>query len=106
MALIQALESRRTSAFIFADVLERRRRILPASHRHIGVSLSSLSDLYIAKDEFETAERFAREANTHFETHQGPDHPYTVMSRSRFAKLYEAWGKPEQAALWRPASTD
>ena len=39
----------------------------------------------------------------------GHDHPFTLASINNLADLYDAWGKPEQAAEWRaklPAEQD
>lgn len=35
---------------------------------------------------------------------RGPRSPFTTDARRRLVELYEAWGKPEQAALYRPQS--
>ncbi|MGE0131111.1 MAG: tetratricopeptide repeat protein [Blastocatellales bacterium] len=50
---------------------------------------------------YDEAERFLSESYTGFQSIRGERSPEWEEARQRLVKLYEAWGKPEQAARFR-----
>ncbi len=57
--------------------------------------------LYIQQARYEVAEPLLLEACQGRENKLGPEHPHTSDSLNELVRLYESWGKPEEAQKWR-----
>jgi tetratricopeptide (TPR) repeat protein len=86
---------------LYRGALEGRRRILGEAHDDTLASLGGLVLCLIELGVFEQAEPLAIE---YYELGEGGDEPRpdeTQAAIELLVELYEAWGKPEQAAQWR-----
>lgn len=55
---------------------------------------------------YEDAELLLLDAFHGREAKFGPEHPHTIESLKQLVTLYEAWGKPDEAARWRAKRMD
>jgi tetratricopeptide (TPR) repeat protein len=83
------------------ECLSIRRAILPDGHWLIGNTMSMLGECLTAQRRYEDAESLVLDG---YRTLR--DHPQTPASRlrrglERVSSLYEAWGRPEEAARWQ-----
>jgi len=81
----------------FEKALHMRRSVHGADHERVAFTLSSRAEMFIRQERFDEAERDLLEAYRIF----GDKHPRVEWVIERLCKLYEAWGRPEQAAEWR-----
>ena len=61
--------------------------------------------LYAKRNQYEQAEPLLLKAYQGREKRLSAGHPATLDSLDRLIKLYEAWGKTEQADQWRAKTT-
>ena len=78
-----------------------RRRYFGPGHWLAASSESLLGDHYRLTKEYARGERLMLEADATFAKALGPTHPTTLVNLRRLLALYEAWGRPEQAARVR-----
>jgi serine/threonine-protein kinase len=94
----------RDAELMLRAALIRRRAALPAGHRYIGDVLSDLGACLTAQRRHAEAERMLHDAYESLRGGQGPDDSRTRRAARLLVALYEAWGKPEQAARYRASS--
>ena len=83
------------------EVLEIRQKVLPVGDVMIAVTSSSLGECLTTQARYAEAEPLLTGAYGALKTKSGDQHPRTIETRQRLAKLYELWGLPEQAAKYR-----
>jgi len=102
LAYVYSQQGRHSEAgSLYRRAFEGRRRILGEAHGDTLASLSGLVLCLIELGMFEQAEPLATE---YYELGEGDDEPRADQGQAAIellVKLYEAWGKPEQAAEWR-----
>ncbi|HEU0009489.1 MAG TPA: serine/threonine-protein kinase [Verrucomicrobiae bacterium] len=64
-------------------------------------SIYDLADLMQVQGKFVEAEPLLKEAFDHLQDSSSANAPFQRGARERLIRLYEAWGKPDQAADWR-----
>ncbi len=83
------------------EALELRRGALPEGHWLVASSQGALGTALAALGRFAEAEALLLESERGLTAARGPGHVRSLEARRRLAALYEAWGRPEQAARWR-----
>jgi tetratricopeptide (TPR) repeat protein len=86
---------------IARDITEKQRRQLGPSHLATALAELVLGECLVARRGFEEAEALLLQA---YETlRMAPGVPIETLTRAaeQIARLYESWGKPDQAAEWR-----
>jgi len=63
--------------------------------------MEELGALYCEQGRYIEAEPLLVEACQRRENQFGPEHDYTIDMLNQLVRLYEAWGKPEEAEEWR-----
>jgi serine/threonine protein kinase/tetratricopeptide (TPR) repeat protein len=92
---------------ILSRTLEARRRIRGERHADTVQSISNMGMLYLRSKRYEQAETPLLRAYQLRQQQLGDPHPDTQSALRRLVRLYEAWGKVDEAAKWRsklPAS--
>ena len=74
---------------------------MPAGAWQIANAQSLVGALLTARARYEEAERLLTSAHDALLADQGSNSRLTSDARKRVADLYEAWGKPAEAARWR-----
>ena len=100
-ALLRLAQGRNEEALALAEraVSEAEKR-LPEGHWAIATQQSILGEAMAAGGRYREAERILLEANANIAQRLGETTRYAQTSRARLAKLYRAWGRPEQAARY------
>jgi serine/threonine protein kinase/tetratricopeptide (TPR) repeat protein len=88
----------------FRESLRLREEALPEDHWLIASSKSALGTSLTAQGHFREAEALLQSAYSQLETTLGPSHERTLETAGRLAELYHAWGRGEEAELWRDRS--
>jgi len=85
------------------DALEMRQRLLPKGHWLIANLKRVLGSLLTHEGKYAEAETLLLAANAEFAAQNPPpDQTARITDAIRqTAELYEKWGKPDQAAIWR-----
>jgi tetratricopeptide (TPR) repeat protein len=86
---------------LFREAREKRARDLGEDHHRTLKMLRGLVKVLVELERFEEAEPLAGES---YERHRkvfGPTHDQTQETASLLVRLYDAWGKPNQADVWR-----
>ena len=91
----------REAAHWARQVLALRRRTLPEGHWIIASSESILGAHLARRGRFAQAESLLVPAERKLVGIRGEDAPEVQDARTRLMDLYDAWGKPAQAAQWR-----
>ena len=60
-----------------------------------------LGECLMAQNRYEEAETLLLESHTAMNKAMGANDPRVQRAKARLVKLYEAWGKPEEAAVYR-----
>jgi serine/threonine-protein kinase len=81
--------------------LALRTKALKPGHAAIAGTQGTLGECLTLQGRFEEAEKLLLESHTALEKAMTARDPRTQKAKARLAKLYEAWGKPEQAAGFR-----
>ena len=89
---------------IFREALDGLRAALPPDHWMLGVALLNVGRCRTALGDYATAERNLSEAHALLARTLGASHERTLQVGAALAELYEAWGKPEQARVWRASN--
>jgi tetratricopeptide (TPR) repeat protein len=88
---------------VWRELLEGRRKVLPAGHWRVGEAEARLGECLARLERYSEAETLLKAAHGRLAGAAGPPAPAAVVRRAvtELVALYEAWGKPEQAAAWR-----
>ena len=88
---------------LLQTALEGQRKALPAGHLNIGITLSKFGYCLIGLRRHEEAEAALLEAHAIVSAAAGDRHQQTQGIVRHLTTLYEAWGKPDRAAVWKAA---
>jgi serine/threonine-protein kinase len=83
------------------DSLEVYRKAYPAGHFQFATTQSLLGGCLTEMKRYAEAEPLLVSSYDVIRGRFGRDHPRTLATRGRLARLYEAWGKPQKAAAFR-----
>lgn len=83
-----------------ASVIATARSALPEGHWHLGAYLVSYGIILRKMERYAECEPVLLEAHAVLLAGLGPDHNRTRSAADQMAKLYEAWGRAEDAAGW------
>ncbi len=83
------------------ESLAVRRANLPPGHFLLASSESILGDLLRMRKQYPRAESMLVAAERALVAARGERAPIVADARKRLVDLYDAWGRPEQAARWR-----
>jgi serine/threonine-protein kinase len=86
---------------LLVEALDIRRRASGPRHPLVGFLLADLGALDTRRGRFGDAERALLEAYSILQSQIVTDHPEVLEVRRALGDLYDAWGKPEQAAAFR-----
>ncbi|MGB2901387.1 MAG: serine/threonine-protein kinase [Candidatus Acidiferrum sp.] len=92
--------SREAEAYL-REALEIRTRLLPAGNQLIGASEGALGECLTTQKRYTEAEPLLRRSYATMKGVQGEHGPLTLEAVRRLAALYQAWGKPEEAARYQ-----
>ncbi len=81
--------------------LEIGRQAFPGGHWRIDVTRSVLGDCWTRAERFSEAEPLLLESYRALQKRQGERSPATLKTLDRLVRLYQAWGRPEEAAQLR-----
>jgi len=98
--LLQAGESDRAES-LARQCVEVRRRSLPAGHWQVAEAQSLLGACLQAQHKFERAEEQLLQSLDALRESRGPSDEHTRTAIRRLGELYEAWGRPLEAAKYR-----
>jgi len=90
-----------TAEPLLAEALERRRKTLHEGDLLLANSESLLGECLAALRRYEEAEALLIKSYPVIADKRGADDPFTRDSLARLVKLYESWGREEQAAEFR-----
>ena len=83
------------------NALALRVKALKPGHSAIASTQGVLGECLTAQKRFEEAETLLLESHTAVNKTLGANDPRTRRARDRLFRLYEAWGKPDQAESYR-----
>jgi serine/threonine protein kinase/Flp pilus assembly protein TadD len=86
---------------LFRQALAIRRAKLPENHWRTGSTEAGLGSCLAALQRYDEAEPLLLAGHDKLKTAFGDSHARTRAAVQNLAQLYEAWGKPDQAAEWR-----
>lgn len=86
---------------ILREALKLRVESLPREHFWVAVAKGALGESLTTQKRYVEAESLLDESYASLNERLGPRDPRTSEAARRLASLYEAWGKPEQAAKYR-----
>jgi len=89
---------------LLVEAVAIRREASGSRHALVGILLADLGRLNVRRGHYEEAERYLLEAQSIIEAQIARTHPDARAVREALADLYDAWGRPEQAAAVREAS--
>lgn len=84
------------------QALAIRRKGLGDEHPDVARSLTNLGACLTKQGRYPEAEQALSEALTILRQMPEPPHPYECVTLDKLVKLYEAWGKPDRASVYRP----
>ena len=84
-------------------VLEKLVQVYPQDHPGVANTRGALGECLIRRERYPEAEPLLLDSQRVFETKMGPADPRTQNAKTRLVQLYEAWGKPDEAARYRIA---
>lgn len=76
-------------------------KVLPPGDIQISMTEGALGECLMAQKRYHEAEPLLRSSYDGVKSKFGEQHQRTVQARQRLAKLYGAWGKPNEAARYR-----
>jgi serine/threonine-protein kinase len=88
---------------LYRQALAIQRKALPQGHPDIAESESALAACLIRLKQYGEAESLLLDAYPILRAKRSDRYPLTQKARRNLVELYEAWGKPQQAALYREA---
>ncbi|MBU0637753.1 MAG: serine/threonine-protein kinase [Planctomycetes bacterium] len=86
---------------LYLELLKTARRILPEGHYLIRVFERNYGACLTALGRYQAAEMLLVGSYESLAASLGPTHEHTHKTLTKLIELYEAWGKPEQAAHYR-----
>ncbi len=86
---------------LYRQAIETARRVLPADDRSIPQYQIAYGACLTKLERYEEAQEHLLAGYEGLKKAQGKEHKQTRKALQRLVELYEAWGKPEQAAEWR-----
>ena len=90
---------------LFRQALAMRRQTLGEDHPAVARGLANLADALVQQRDFAAAEPLLLRSLELRQRLLSPEHPTLAVNRERLAALYEAWGRPEEAARYRGDKT-
>jgi tetratricopeptide (TPR) repeat protein len=85
----------------FQEGIDVRRRIFGENHADTAAARSLLGGCLTKEGKYAQAEKLLTESLQIIKKQFGQDHPRTQAALRRAVELYEAWGKPKQAAVYK-----
>ncbi len=85
------------------EALEIRARLLPRGNQLIAASEGALGECLTTQKRYAEAEPLLQRSYATMKDVQGEQGPLTLEAVRRLATLYQAWGKPEEAARYHVA---
>ena len=86
---------------LYNQAFETAKRVLPADDRSIPQYRSAYGACLTMLERYEEAEEHLLAGYQGLKEALGEEHKQTREALQQLAELYDAWGKPEQAAEWR-----
>ena len=86
---------------ILQEAVRIRTESLPQEHFWLAQANGALGECLTIEKRFTEAEPLLLSSYESLKNSQGAHHPRTGIALQRLISLYEAWGKPEQAARYR-----
>jgi serine/threonine protein kinase len=86
---------------LYREALEGFERVYGQDHPYVLLTINSLARNLISLERFPDAEALAADSYERHRARYGPDDEEVEATVELLAELYEAWGRPEQAAKWR-----
>lgn len=86
---------------VLTRCLESRRRTLPPGHWLIGSATSLLGAAVAGQQRWEEAERLLKEGLATMQASEQTPGGRVAEARARLVELYDAWGRPDQAAQFK-----
>jgi tetratricopeptide (TPR) repeat protein len=86
---------------LLRDALEIRRKSLPSTHWRIGYTEALLGSCLKGEGRFEEAEPLLLKGYEILRAKRGDGREETREAAGGLVALYDAWGKPDQAASYR-----
>ena len=86
---------------LYRRTLQSALRVFGSDHPYTLLSLQGLALTLFRQDKLDEAEPFAIECYERNMGRYGPVHAETVKAINILIDLYDAWGKPHEAAEWR-----
>jgi serine/threonine-protein kinase len=83
------------------NALALRTKALKPGHSATAFTQAMLGECLAAQNRYEEAETLLLESHTTMNKTMGANDPRTKRATMRLVKLYEAWGKPEEAERYR-----
>jgi serine/threonine-protein kinase len=83
------------------SVVERLEQTLPHDHPGTAAARGALGECLVIETRYAEAEPLLVDSYKVFQARVGSADPRTQTARVRLLKLYEAWGKPDEAARYR-----
>lgn len=90
----------------FAQSVALHRQAMPQGFFGTGITMSGYGQCLTRLGRFEEAESILLEAHAILLAAVGAEHDWTRNAAARLADLYDAWGRPEDGAGWRPVAGD
>ncbi len=87
---------------VLRDALTIRERALPSGHWLIAASRSSLGEALILRGRYAEAGKILQSALDVLKKERGESHELVKLAKKRLALLYTRWGKPNEAAKYKP----
>jgi serine/threonine protein kinase/tetratricopeptide (TPR) repeat protein len=91
---------------LLVEALESCHRTLGKDHSLCASTLRRYGGTLVALERYAEAERQLLEAHTLLVAAYDEHHPSATRAAAGLAELYEAWGRPEDAAIWRARSEE
>jgi serine/threonine protein kinase len=86
---------------LLRECLEGQRKMLPNGHWRIAQAQSLLGACLAVQREYPESEGLLLASFRELQRAQGTPGPELTKARQRLVQLYEAWGKPAEAAKWK-----
>jgi len=101
--LLNAKGNHEESLELLSGALAGFKQTLPEGHWIIGTAGVNLAEPLISLKRWEQAEGVLLESNSILEQALGSAHPRAGHCRAALVRVYEGWGKPDQAERWKQA---
>jgi hypothetical protein len=98
---LDQMDSLAAGEYWLRESLAIRRKVYPAGHFLILSSQSILGEHLALAKRFDQAEPMLLESEKALVEARGESAPIVKDARERIVRMYEAWGKPGEAAKWR-----